>query len=368
MFASAVLITLKVLFCYVAAKALRPGDSSESREGLAWEPQAENCEESGASEVLASLHEARGDATSALRLLAAAGSQRVFALLRRHLGQGADLGAVSALLPRLVALHPGQMADLAAAHPESLKPAELLAALAPQGAAWELRYLRLLAGRCPEAAKDFRDRMVRLTAERRPHHLRPMLMLSASDETEETSPPLHGMWLEAAWTAGSREATALALLGHPEQAFHLQLFEIGSVQGALDVLAEAKLPEAKEQELLQELCATAIQDGHLFASLLAAVLSPSGGVPGMKVSTLFQQLPPGLEVPTAAVALLLSLDCDLHELALTRLRRSAADAARALQKRQRRGQARSGHAAEEAGSCPREFVARFRRPHPILKA
>eukprot|EP00439_Symbiodinium_sp_Y106_P048960 s3206_g6.t1 len=153
-------------------RALRPGDSSESRQGLAWEPQAENCEESGASEVLASLHEARGDATSALRLLAAAGSQRVFALLRRHLGQGADLGAVSALLPRLVALHPGQMADLAAAHPESLKPAELLAALAPQGTAWELRYLRLLAGRSPEAAKHFRDRMVRLTAELRPHHFR----------------------------------------------------------------------------------------------------------------------------------------------------------------------------------------------------
>ncbi|CAE7499252.1 Vps41 [Symbiodinium sp. CCMP2456] len=315
-------------------RALRPEGSIESGEGPAWEPQAENCEESGASEVLASLHEARGDATSALRLLAAAGSQRVFALLRRHLGQGADLGAVSAVLPRLVALHPGQMADLAAAHPESLKPAELLAALAPHGAAWELRYLRLLAWRSPDAAKHFRDRMVQLTAELRPHHLRPVFVQSASEEKEETSSTssVHGMWLEAAWASGSREAaSALLALGHPEQAFHLQLFELGSVHGALDVLTEAKLPEEKEQELLQELCAAAVQDGHLFASLLAAVLSPSGGVPGMKVSTLFQQLPPGLEVPTAAVALLLSLDCDLHELALTRLRRSAADAALALQ-------------------------------------
>ncbi|OLP83444.1 Vacuolar protein sorting-associated protein 41-like [Symbiodinium microadriaticum] len=152
-------------------RALRPEGSIESGEGPAWEPQAENCEESGASEVLASLHEARGDATSALRLLAAAGSQRVFALLRRHLGQGADLGAVSAVLPRLVALDPGQMADLAALHPESLKPAELLAALAPHGPAWELRHLRLLAWRSPDAAKHFRDRMVQLTAELRPHHL-----------------------------------------------------------------------------------------------------------------------------------------------------------------------------------------------------
>eukprot|EP00439_Symbiodinium_sp_Y106_P066114 s1487_g10.t1 len=112
-----------------------------------------------------------------------------------------------------------------------------------------------------------------------------------------------------------------------EESEALKLPEDGGTSGellnllmpCLNCITKAKLPEAKEQELLQELCATAIQDGHLFASLLAAVLSPSGGVPGMKVSTLFQQLPPGLEVPTAAVELLLSLDCDLHELALTRL-------------------------------------------------
>ncbi|CAE7222317.1 VPS41 [Symbiodinium natans] len=150
-------------------RALQPGDSAESMEGPAWEPQDENCQESGASEVLASLHEARGDARSALRLLAAAGSHRVFALLQRHLGRGADLGAAAAL-PRLVALHPGQTADLAAAHPQSLPPQEVLAALAPQGTAWELRYLRLLAER--DGLEHLGDRVLRLTAELRPHNLR----------------------------------------------------------------------------------------------------------------------------------------------------------------------------------------------------
>lgn len=66
-----------------------------------------------AAEVLASLHETRGDVAAAAQLLSRAKSLRLFPLLRRHL-PGADLGAAAAL-PQLVKLDAAQAIRLAAA-------------------------------------------------------------------------------------------------------------------------------------------------------------------------------------------------------------------------------------------------------------
>lgn len=314
-------------------RALCPG--KKPTEGCAsWEPDDDDeLFEEQAAEVLASLHETRGDIETAARLLARAKSLRVFPLLKKYLPEG-RFHSASDSLPHLVALDAAQAIRLAAEFPAILPPAKVLSALAPLGECWELRYLRILSETSPDATDM--SRLVQLTAALQPHRLGLLLekhlLPKEQEHVQDQRIDVHEA-LEVSWSAGVFDASAIALqaLGHTREAFEL-LLQLSAAK-ALDFL------EASEdsEELWQRVTTLAAQDGKICASLLK-----HEKLTRVKALEIFRSLPPGLEVPGVGILTLKVLqqaeaDCDFYELMLQRLHRQVGELSHQLCRKQRRG-------------------------------
>ncbi|CAK9104178.1 unnamed protein product [Durusdinium trenchii] len=269
-------------------RALRPGE--KSLEGcLSWEPQGDEPEEQ-AAEVLASLHETRGDVETAARLLARAKSPRVFPLLKKHLPAGHFSGAAAAL-PQLVALDTAEAIRLAAEFPSTFPPADVLAALVPLGECWELRYLRILSETAPDVANL--GRLVELMAALQPHRLASLLDKLLQEQAVGAQEAL-----EVSWAAGALDASAVAVaaLGHTREAFDLLLQQ--GLSKALELEGKA---QGDAFELKEHLLTLAAQDAHICGRLLNENDLP------IKAVEIFRSIPPGLAVPGISVLALKAL-------------------------------------------------------------
>eukprot|EP00913_Durusdinium_trenchii_P031214 g29228.t1 len=230
-----------------------------------------------AAEVLASLHETRGDVETAARLLARAKSPRVFPLLKKHLPAGAQtrdllvgscnassghFSGAAAALPQLVALDTAEAIRLAAEFPSTFPPADVLAALVPLGECWELRYLRILSETAPDVANL--GRLVELMAALQPHRLASLLDKLLQEQAVGAQEAL-----EVSWAAGALDASAVAVaaLGHTREAFDLLLQQ--GLSKALELEGKA---QGDAFELKEHLLTLAAQDVQALAKRSTLVL------------------------------------------------------------------------------------------------
>eukprot|EP00927_Polykrikos_kofoidii_P040599 TRINITY_DN34666_c0_g1_i1.p1 TRINITY_DN34666_c0_g1~~TRINITY_DN34666_c0_g1_i1.p1 ORF type:complete len:946 (+),score=109.41 TRINITY_DN34666_c0_g1_i1:402-3239(+) len=318
------------------------------------------------AEALASLHESQGDCTTAAKLLVQVRSTMLFAFLSRHVGKDAELRClVRQDVCQLFDVDPEEALELLVEHTDAFEPQSVVDALNHHGRQWQHRYLRLLFDKKPQAAKAMQTLHFELVSELDPHVLCALVEglspfdISAEDDANIAHSAVDGNEGASKSNIAHRDAQLLnvcrshrvfdaeaALLmrrGDWRDALLLLLRELGDVEGAIRVAAQA--PSNMTSELFASMISAASNDERALSLLLTRLICTAATpLCSSSLQSLVRSLPSGFEIPRIGAKLSMAsdeaeADRELHRLSLELLKSSASAHSLKVFQQHRRGRA-----------------------------